>query len=69
MYSHDSWGVCFGDDLIICNNSNTSNESYANFGHSYELPSGKVVEPASNQYFVGSDRKFLVKEIECYLFN
>jgi len=60
-YGHASHMACFGGgyDFYLCDNCNSLNNSYANFGHSYD-PRGKSRETLSGTY------TFTVKEIEVY---
>jgi len=61
MYSNASYLACFGGgfDFYLCDNCNTANSSYSNFGHSFEMK-GKTKESLCGAY------NFTVKEIETY---
>jgi hypothetical protein len=61
MYSNASYLATFGGgfDFYLCDNCNTSNASYSNFGHSYDTK-GKAKEVLCGAY------NFTVKEVEVY---
>jgi len=48
-----------GHDFMLCDNCNTTNSSYSNFGHTYEMK-GKAKESLCGAY------NFTVKEVETY---
>jgi hypothetical protein len=61
------YGPTFGGgaDLFICNDSNTSNESYSNLGHSYKHPNYAYNSNEAKSFLAGS-YNFRTKEIEVY---
>jgi len=61
MYAHGSYLACFGGgfDFYLCDNCNSVNSSYSNFGHSYDTK-GKAKEALTGAY------NFTLKEIEVY---
>ena len=54
-----------GIDLLICNNSNTRNESFSELGHSYKHPSYAFGSKEAKSFLAGS-HKFCTTEIEVY---
>jgi hypothetical protein len=66
-YQGSSYGPTFGGghDLYICSNSNSTNSSYSNLGHSYSLPGFTYSSTQIKNYFAGS-YNFMTSEIEVY---
>jgi len=62
-----SYGPIFGggNDILICNNSNTSNGSYSNLGRSYKHPNYVHGSNEAKSFLAGS-YNFLTTEIEVY---
>ena len=59
---YPGYGPRFGlNDITICDNCNTSNSSYSNGNHTYELPSN-----CDNKTYLAGSYNFTVKEIEVY---
>jgi len=54
-----------GIDLLICNNSNTRNESFSNLGYNYKHPSYAYDSKEAKSFLAGS-HKFCTTEIEVY---
>jgi len=67
IYGGSGYGPTFGGghDLYICTNSNTSNSSYSNLGHSYSLPNHQYGSQEIKNYLAGS-YNFTTTEIEVY---
>jgi len=61
IYTNQSYLASFGGgfDFYLCDNCNTTNSSYSNFGHSYDTK-GKAKEALCGAY------NFTLKEIEVY---
>ena len=67
IFASNQYGPTFGGgfDLHICNNSNTSNGSYSNLGHSYNHPNYAYNSNKAKSFLAGS-YYFLTTEIEIY---
>ena len=65
VYCKPSYGPSFGEghDLHISNNANGNQESYTNFGHSYQPPPGTA---QANSLLAGS-YIFTPTEIEAFI--
>ena len=63
-----SFGPIFGGgcDLLICNNPHHVNQSYSNFGHTYQLPTGYVHGSEQAKNLLAGQYKFLTTEIEVF---
>jgi len=64
-----SYGPTFGGghDFMICNNSNTTNSSYSNFGYSYTITStGYVYGNTQAQSFLAGSYNFKTLDVEVY---
>ena len=67
IYVAYHYGPWFGsNDILICNESNNNQTSYANFGMSYELPHGYVVGSEQARNLLAGAHKFSTKEIEVF---
>ena len=67
IYARRGYGPTFGggSDLQICNNSNTSNESFSNLGDCYKHPYYAYNSNEAKSFLAGSFN-FLTTEIEVY---
>ena len=66
IFGNRLYGPLFGEsDLQICNNSNTSNESFSNLGDCYKHPYYVYNSNEAKSFLAGS-YKFLTTEIEVY---
>jgi hypothetical protein len=54
-----------GHDLIICSNPQVNN-SYSDFGHTYQLPPGYVYESEKAKNMLADQFRFLTTEIEVF---
>ena len=63
---HTSYGPTFGNDIHICDQSNTSTGSRSNFGHSYNLPNGYTYEGNAKEFLAGNYNQWTTTEIEVY---
>jgi hypothetical protein len=59
-------GPTFGGDICIKNNSNTTMDSYSNFGRSYKHPQYAFGTKEAKTFLAGS-YNFQLDEIEVYL--
>ena len=55
-----------GHDLYICNNPQV-NQSYSNFGSSYQLPTGYVYGREQARNLLAGQYRFLTTEIEVFI--
>lgn len=70
MYGAPNYHVTFGGghDIYLCDNCNTTNSSYSNFGHTYKCPDGFAYgSNEAKNYFAGS-YNFMTDEIEVFKF-
>jgi len=67
IYANHNYGPTFGGghDFYLCNNCNTTNSSYSNFGHSYEA--GKF-QANKNSALAGA-YNFMAEEVEVFELN
>jgi hypothetical protein len=67
IFAYNQNGPTFGRgcDLKICNNSNTSDGSYSDLGHSYNHPNYACGSKEAKSFLAGS-HKFCTTEIEVY---
>ena len=64
---HNLYGLSFGKDIQIIDESNNKHGSYSNFGDHYELPQGYTKgEDNTSDYLAGTLNKWLTTEIEVY---
>jgi hypothetical protein len=68
IYGNSGYGPTFGGghDLCIQNNSNQNNNSYSNFGHSFDSNSVGSYSTISAQNFLAGNYTFTTLEIEVY---
>ena len=68
IYSHPSYGPTFGGghDLHISNDSHTNQQSYTNFGHTYQPPAGYVYGTPQTKSLLAGSYKFTPTEIEVF---
>jgi hypothetical protein len=68
LYGNSRYGPTFGggDDIFICNQSNTNTGSCCNFGSSYNLPNGYTYGGNAKDYLAGNWNKWTTTEIEVY---
>jgi hypothetical protein len=68
IYCHSSYGPSFGGghDLHICNNPQVNQQSYSNFGNTYQPPTGYVCCSEHANNLLASQYKFLATEIEVF---
>ncbi len=59
-------GPIFGNDIYICNQSNTFIGSHSNFGHSYNLPDGYTYGGNARDFLAGNHDQWTTTEIEVY---
>ena len=64
IYCYRSFGPSFGGghDIHIANNANKNQQSYSNFGYSYQSPGVK-----NNQTFLAGSYTFTPTEIEVFI--
>ena len=58
-----------GHDLHIANNAGSNDNSLANFGHSYKLPSGYTEKETETKSLLAASFKFMPSEIEVLYLN
>ncbi len=66
LIGNSSYGPIFGNDIVICNQSNTNTGSYSNFGHSYNLPNGYTYGGNAKDFLAGNYDQWTTTEIEVY---
>ena len=71
IYPSPTAGPIFGqgNDLYICNQSNSNPASYQNFGHSYPAPLGYAAGSTEARSILAGSYNFLTVEIEVYTSN
>ncbi len=61
------YGPWFGsNDILVFGNSNCSNNSFSNFGQSYQLPPGYVQDTDEAKSLLAGVNKFSTSEIEVF---
>lgn len=69
IVAYDSYGVVFGcnggNDILICSDSNTSNQSYSELGSTYSHPK-YAKESSQAKIFLAGSKNFCTNEIEIY---
>ncbi len=61
------YGSWFGsNDILVHGNSNSNNNSYSNFGKSYQLPPGYVQGTEEAKSLLAGEYKFSTSEIEVF---
>ena len=68
IYSYYAFEPTFGGgyDLHICNNPQTNQSSFSNFGSTYQLPPGYVYGSEQAKNLLAGQYKFLTTEIEVF---
>ena len=68
ILSNASHGPTFGGgcDLHISNDSHTNQQSYTNFGHTYQPPAGYVYNTQQTKSLLAGSYKFTPTEIEVF---
>ncbi len=66
LYGTSGDGPIFGNDIHICNQSNTNIGSYCQFGASYNLPDGYTFGGKVNEFLAGNYNQWTTTEIEVY---
>jgi hypothetical protein len=62
IYCNSGYGPTFGlNDILICNNANTTAGSLSNLGYSYQHP-----QPSQGQSYLAGSNPFQLSEIEVY---
>jgi hypothetical protein len=62
IYCNSGYGPTFGlNDILICNNANTTAGSLSNLGYSYQHP-----QPSQGQSYLAGSYQFQLSEIEVY---
>ena len=57
-----------GHDLYICEDSNTTNSSYSNLGHTYKAPNGIAYSSTEAHNYLAGSYNFMTEDIEVYKF-
>ncbi len=55
-----------GHDFRISSNANINNESYSNFGYTYQLPEGISLNSEQAKSYLAGSYQFKIIEIEVY---
>jgi hypothetical protein len=65
---YSSYGPLFGagHDLYICDNPQVNQQSYSDFGSTYQLPTGYVYGSKQANNLLAGQYKFLATEIEVF---
>jgi hypothetical protein len=68
LVGNSSYGPIFGggNDIFICNQSNTHSGNVCNFGHSYNLPDGYTYGGNARDFLAGNYNQWTTTEIEVY---
>ena len=68
FYGVSSSGPTFGggNDIYVCNNSNTETGSHTNFGCSYNLPNGYTYGENAKEFLAGNYDQWTTTEMEVY---
>jgi hypothetical protein len=66
LLGYSSHGPTFGDDIHICNQSDTNIGSYTEFGESYILPDGYTYGGNATDFLAGIYSQWTTTEIEVY---
>ncbi len=68
LCGNSSYGPIFGggNDICICNQSNTNSGNSCNFGHSYNLPDGYTYGGNARDFLAGNYNQWKTIEIEVY---
>ena len=66
--AHTSWGPSFGkanSDIFVAGDF-VSENSFTNFGNSYQLPEGMDLEAENTKSYLAGSYKFTVAELEVF---
>ena len=67
LYGNSNYGPIFGgNDICICNQSDTNKGSFCNFGHSYNLPEGYTFGGNARDFLAGNYNQWTTTEIEVF---
>jgi hypothetical protein len=68
IFGNEFYGPLFGGgyDICIFDSSNTNNNSYSNFGNSYNLPKSVVFGSNEAQNYLAGSKNFTTTEIEVF---
>ncbi len=67
LYGNSNYGPIFGgNDICICNQSDTNMGSFCNFGHSYNFPDGYTNGGNAKDFLAGNYNQWTTTEIEVY---
>ena len=67
LRGHTTYGPRFGgNDIYICDQSNTTSRSRSNFGYSYNLPNGYTYGGNAQDFLAGNYTQWTTTEIEVY---
>jgi len=70
LFGNGSYGPIFGsgsgNDILICNQSNTTMRSDSDFGSSYNLPNGFTYGGNAREFLAGHYNQWTTTEIEVY---
>ena len=69
IYGYNNLGPTFGGgkDLNLYNNCQSTNENYANLGHTYSLPNNISYDTNDSKSYLAGSCKFEVEEYEVFL--
>ena len=70
IYCRSDYGPTFGGghDLHISDNANSNTNSYTNFGHTYQPPSGYNYGDANTRALLAGKHNFSPSEVEVFYF-
>ena len=66
MKHFSNFGPIFGEDIVIVDNCNESDQNYSDFGQSFELPPGVKYDKDMFVPLLSGTFKFRVEEIEVF---
>ena len=66
MYSSVKPGFRFGNDFFISDNSHANQQSYSDFGHTYQPPAGYVYGTKQTKSLLAGSFKFTPTQIEVF---
>jgi hypothetical protein len=71
IYCGSGYGPTFGSghDLRIANDAKSNTNSYTNFGHTYQAPSGYTYGQANTQSLLAGSYHFTPSEVEVLYLN
>ena len=66
IYRSPRDGPSFGNDLLIGNNSHANQQSYTDFGDTYQPPAGYVFNTPQTESLLAGSHTFTPNEVEIF---